>query len=62
MVTKKYKIEVFKKVKDEDVLIAEINAGWLPEDNDRFAWELGGTSLRISEVVVEDKPAQWPPA
>ena len=59
---KSYKIEVFKEVDGKSVLIAEINAGWLPEDNDRFAWELGGTSLRISEVVVEDKPAQWPPA
>jgi hypothetical protein len=47
---KRYKISVFKKLQTGEILIACIKASWLPEDNERFMWELGGDRIEIVEI------------
>jgi hypothetical protein len=47
---KRYKILVFRKTELGDLLVAQMESNWLPEDNDRFAWELGGDYLSITDM------------
>jgi len=47
---KRYKILVFRKTDTGDLLVAHMESNWLPEDNDRFAWKLGGDYLDITEL------------
>jgi hypothetical protein len=43
---KRYSIDVYR----EDVLCAHVEGGFVPEDPDRFAWELGGDRCVITEL------------
>ena len=48
---KKYTIKVFYDTDDSSFLVAEIEAGWVPDDPDRFAWNLGGNRIEIIEEI-----------
>lgn len=47
---KRYKISVFKTTPNGEILIVCIKASWLPDNNEKFAWELGGDRLEIIEI------------
>jgi hypothetical protein len=47
---KRYQISVFRTTQTGDILITCIKASWLPDDNEKFAWELGGDRLEIIEI------------
>lgn len=52
-----YDIKVYQQTeKMGDILIAQIVAGWKPDDPDRFAWELGGTKIVIEEIESNTPP------
>jgi hypothetical protein len=48
-----YTIDVYKRsIKNpgEEVHVAHVECGFVPEDPDRFAWELGGERCVINEL------------
>jgi len=45
---KRHRIEVFR----EDILVAWIECSWLPDDQERFAWNMGGDRLEIKEISI----------
>jgi hypothetical protein len=49
---KHYRIEVFR----EDILVAWIECSWLPEDQERFAWNMGGDRIEIQEINPPQTP------
>jgi hypothetical protein len=49
---KYYRIYIYKKINlTDEQLVGQIDANWIPEDEDKFAWDLGG-----DRVVVEELP------
>jgi hypothetical protein len=45
---KHYRIEVFR----DDILVAWLECSWLPDDPERFAWNMGGDRIEIKEVSI----------
>lgn len=50
---KMYTIDVYGKRPgtEEEIQVAHIECGFIPEDPDRFAWELGGERCVINELT-----------
>lgn len=50
---KRYTIDVYRYSDrlNEEILCAHIECGFVPEDPDRFAWELGGERCVITELT-----------
>lgn len=60
---KQYQITVYLKTELGKLLLAQIKSNWLPDDPERFAWELGGNEYDIVELEPKkfQTTTEWPP-